>query len=63
MCMANRKKSKTMTVWYRDDLDEKVRYLKMRPGGLTKFIEDALDNLTIPADELKAMRLLNSKMR
>ena len=52
-----------MTVWYRDELEEKVQYLKMRPGGLTKFIEDALDNLTIPADELKAMRLLNSKMR
>ena len=59
--MANRKKSKTLTVWYRDDLEEKVQYLKMKPGGLTAFIENALDKLDIPEEELQAMRLLNSR--
>lgn len=59
--MANRKKSKTLTIWYRDDLEEKVQYLKMKQGGLTAFIENALDNLDIPEEELQAMRLLNSR--
>lgn len=61
MGMAKRTKSKTLTVWYRDDLEEKVRYLKMKPGGLTAFIESALEKLKISDDELKAMRLLNSR--
>lgn len=59
--MANRKKSKTLTIWYRDDLEEKVQYLKMKQGGLTAFIENALDNLDIPEEELQAMRLLNAR--
>lgn len=61
MAMAKRTKSKTLTVWYRDDLEEKVQYLKMKPGGLTAFIEGALEKLKISDDELKAMRLLNSR--
>lgn len=63
MDMAKRTKTKTLTVWYRDDLEEKVRYLKLKPGGLTAFIENALDGLKIPEDELKAMRLLNDAKR
>ena len=61
MGMAKRTKSKTLTVWYRDELEETVQWLKLKPGGLTAFVEDALSKVKIPEAELKAMRLLNDK--
>lgn len=56
-----RKKKRTITVWIRDDLAEKVDVIKFRPGGLTAVVEDAIDKVEISDEELAAARLLRRK--
>ena len=54
-------KTKTITMRYRDDLADKVELLKMRPGGCSKFFEDALDALQVTPEELKALKVIRGK--
>ena len=57
----NGMKTKTLTVRYRDDLEDKITLLKCRPGGVSKFVEDALDKLKVTDEELKALKVVRGK--
>ena len=54
-------KTKTITMRYRDDLEDKITLLKCRPGGVSKFFEDALDALQVTPEELKALKVVRGK--
>ena len=51
--MANKKSTNTpvksvkVNMRLRDDLRHKVDYLMLFPGGLTKWVEDRLDEVTV----------------
>ena len=54
-------KTKTITMRYRDDLEDKITLLKCRPGGVSKFFEDCLDALEVSEEELKALKVVRGK--
>ena len=56
-----RMKTKTITMRYRDDLQDKVDLLKCREGGVSKFFEDCLDAMSVTAEELKALKVVRGK--
>jgi hypothetical protein len=59
--MANKKatikpvKSVKVNMRLRDDLRHKVDYLMLFPGGLTKWVEDRLDEVTVDEKLFKRM--------
>ncbi len=54
-------KTKTITMRYRDDLQDKVDLLKCREGGVSKFFEDCLDAMQVTPEELKALKVVRGK--
>lgn len=40
-------KSSNVNIRISDDLKEKVDYLKLLPGGITRFVEEAIRGVTI----------------
>ena len=50
--------SKTTTVRYPDDLEDKIQVLRCRPGGVSKFFVEAVRKLKVGDDEIAAARLL-----
>ena len=56
-----RMKTKTITMRYRDDLEEKIMLLKCREGGVSKFFEDCLDAMNVTPEELKALKVVRGK--
>ena len=54
-------KTKTITMRYRDDLEEKIMLLKCREGGVSKFFEDCLDAMKVTPEELKALKVVRGK--
>lgn len=59
--MAERKKSRTVTVWLRDDLADKVAVLKMREGGFTGWMERQLEKVKVTDEELAALKVFKKK--
>lgn len=60
--MAERKKSRTVTVWLRDDLADKVAVLKMREeGGFTGWMERQLEKVKVSPEELAALKVFKKK--
>jgi len=55
------KKSSNINIRISDDLKDAVDYLKLCPGGLTKYIEDALRLVRIDRALLDAWRRNNNK--
>lgn len=55
------KKSSNINIRISDDVRDAVDYLKLCPGGLTKFIEDALRKVRIDRALLDAWRRNNHK--
>ena len=49
-------KKHVISVRIEDSLWEKIEYLKLCPGGITKFIEDQLRLVKVKHDLLKAWR-------
>lgn len=54
-------KTKTITMRYRDDLEDKVNLLKCREGGVSKFFEDCLDAMSVSEEELRALRVVRGE--
>lgn len=50
------KKTSNINIRVSDDLRDQVDYLKLCPGGITKFIEDALRLVKVDRDLLDAWR-------
>lgn len=55
------KKSSNINIRISDDVKDAVDYLKLCPGGLTKYIEDALRLVRIDRALLDAWRRNNHK--
>ena len=55
------KKTANINIRISDDVRDAVDYLKLCPGGLTKFIEDALRKVRIDRALLDAWRRNNGK--
>lgn len=53
-------KSSNVNVRIRDDLKEKVEYAKLLPGGITRIVEKALEELKINPVLEKELRKLKS---
>ena len=52
-------KSSNINIRLRDDLREKAEFLKLLPGGITKWVEDQLEKVEIDRelmDKLKQIR-------
>ena len=56
-------KTKTITMRYRDDLEDKVNLLKCREGGVSKFFEDCLDAMQVSEEELRALRVVRGEAK
>lgn len=54
-------KTKTITMRYRDDLEDKVNLLKCREGGVSKFFEDCLAAMSVSEEELRALRVVRGE--
>lgn len=50
------KKTSNINIRVSDDLRDQVDYLKLCPGGITRFIEDALRLVKVDRDLLDAWR-------
>lgn len=53
-----RMKTKILAIRYNDELTEKVEALKLRPGGITAFVEAALSKVKVSDDERRALQIL-----
>ena len=53
--MAKRTKKKTITCWVRQDLEDTVAILKMRPGGFTGWLEEKLAQENVTEQERAAL--------
>lgn len=51
-------KSKFLSLRYSEELADRFQVLKNRPGGISKFIEDAVRKADITEAELEAVRVL-----
>jgi hypothetical protein len=51
-------KTSTITVRVRDDLKEQIEYLKLLPGGLTKFIESSIAKVKVDRELLAKLNKL-----
>lgn len=51
-------KSKFLSLRYSEELADRFQVLKNRPGGISKFIEDAVRKADITEAEFEAVRLL-----
>lgn len=54
----HRKKKKAITIFYPDELIERLAVLKTRAGGVTAFFEKCIREADISKAELEAIRLL-----
>ena len=64
MDMANKRiKTRSVTAFIPEELEEKVEVIKLRPGGITKLVEDAIRACKVTDDELAAVRLLHRSSR
>jgi hypothetical protein len=60
--MVKRTKSRTITCWIRQDLEDTVQVLKMRePGGFTGWLEQALSKVKVSPEELAALKVFKKK--
>jgi hypothetical protein len=53
--MAKRTKQRTITCWVRQDLEDTVAILKMRPGGFTGWLEGKLAQEPVTEQERAAL--------
>lgn len=51
-------KSSNVNVRIRDELREKVEYAKLLPGGITRIVEEALEELPIDRELLARLKAL-----
>lgn len=49
-------KSSNINIRLRDDLKEKVEFLKLLPGGITKWVEDQLEKVEIDRELMERIR-------
>lgn len=59
--MVKRTKSRTITCWVRQDLEDTVQVLKMREGGFTGWLEQALSKVKVSPEELAALKVFKKK--
>lgn len=49
-------KSSNINIRLRDDLKEKVEFLKLLPGGITKWVEDQLEKVEIDRELMERIK-------